>query len=163
RCGMPTTWTRLCSMRTSSGAHSRISAATRVARSRTSRAVCATAGPELAATRLPPVPMPNGNMAVSPVLTWPSSHAAPSSAAELGGIETEPAGADVHQPLHHEHRLGPPGRAIRSVQVLRRDHARAGVAIVGDAVRAGQVVDRVRGEPVALERIGADVGDERGV
>src|SRR6266404_4645703 len=74
---MPTTWTLLCSMRTSSGAHSKSSAATRAARSRTSRAVCATAGPELAATRLPPVPMPNGNIAVSPAETCTSSPPAP--------------------------------------------------------------------------------------
>ena len=71
------------SMRTSSGAHSRRSAATRAALARTSRAVRATAGPALAATRLPPVPMPKGNSAVSPATTVTSSSRAPSSPAAI--------------------------------------------------------------------------------
>src|SRR3972149_6083691 len=53
-------------MRTSSGAHSRSSAATRAARSRTSRAGRATAGPALAMTRLPPPPLPDGEAPVPP-------------------------------------------------------------------------------------------------
>src|SRR5207237_3897594 len=54
-------------------------------------------------------------------------------------------------------------RAIRRVEGFRGDHAGAGVAVVRHAVRPGHVVDRVRGEAVALERIGADVGYERAV
>ena len=85
------------------------------------------------------------------------------AAADLGRVEAEPARADVHQALHHEHRLGPSGRAIRRVESFRGDHAGAGVAVVRHAVRPGHMVDRVRGEAVALKRIGADVGDERAV
>ena len=48
----------------------------------------------------------------------------------MSPVEPEPPRADVHQALHHEHRLGPPGRAIPRVEGLGGDHARAGVAIV---------------------------------
>src|SRR4029434_8730192 len=83
--------------------------------------------------------------------------------ADLGRVEAELARADVHQALHDEHGLGPSGSAIGRVQRLRGDHARADVPVVRHAIRAGQVVHRVRGEPVALPRIGADVGDARRV
>ena len=81
RSGMPATNARLASIRTSWGAHSSSSAATRAAFVRTSRAALATAGPALAATRLPPVPMPMGKRSVSPPTTVTSSNVAPSSPA----------------------------------------------------------------------------------
>src|SRR6059036_3480204 len=80
--------------------------------------------------------------------------------ADLGGIEAEAARAEIHEPLHHEHRLGTAGGAVRRVQRLVGDDARPGVPVVRDAVGPRQVVDRVRREPVALGRVGADVGEK---
>ena len=81
--GTPTTNALPRSMRMSAGAASSSSAATACAFCFTSRAVWATAGPELAMTRLPPVPMPKGNCVVSPACTMTSSKSAPSSSAAI--------------------------------------------------------------------------------
>ena len=62
------------------------------------------------------------------------------------GSRPSRARADVHEALHDEHGLGPPGGAIGRVQRLGGHHARADVAVVRHAVGAGQVVDGVRGE-----------------
>jgi len=81
--GTPATKARPRSMRMSAGAASSSSAATACAFCFTSRAVWATAGPELAMTRLPPVPIPKGNCVVSPVRTMTSSKLAPNSEAAI--------------------------------------------------------------------------------
>ena len=116
-------------------AHSSSSAATRAARSRTSRAVCATAGPALAMTRPPPVPMPNGTSVVSPAETITSSKAAPSSWAQTWARvvawpwpwAATPQDIDLAGGVHaHGGALeGPEPRALRIARDAHADAPRA--------------------------------------
>ena len=79
----------------------------------------------------------------------------------LDRIEAEAPRADVDEPLHHEDGFRPSRAAVGGVLRLVRHVARADAPVVGDAVRAGQVVHGVEREPRALDGIGADVRLER--
>jgi hypothetical protein len=80
--------------------------------------------------------------------------------AQFDRVDAEAARADVHQALHDEVGLGPARAAVGAVERLVGDHALALAAEVRHAVGRAEVVDRVQRESLALDGVGADVGQE---
>ena len=80
---------------------------------------------------------------------------------QLGGIDAQLARAQIHQALHDEVGLGPARAAIGAVHRLVGDHALALAAEMRHAIGRAEVVHRVEREALALDGIGADVGQER--
>src|SRR5262249_27704442 len=128
--GTPATKARPRSMRMSAGAASSSSAATACAFCFTSRAVCATAGPELAMTPLPPLPMPYRNCLLSPD--------------PVAQVRARPGGGDLREGGRVS--LALRGDADDPVPLAARVNAHGG-ALVGADSRALGVARHADAEP----------------